>query len=227
MHRNRRIQRVLLTGLAVLALAGGACRRDRPVEDPNQLSESNQTYNPPIVHPSDANVRTDGNTVSSPKLDHRPIPAAQLARLHALKEKVVRAAHYLAEHGRDALGEFGDPNSRWGREPYVFVWTIQGVCIAHPNNRNLVGRNLMGLTDTQGDNFAIKFARIATDKANAYQGWCDYYWNPPGSDESTQKVSFIKRVSGRTWLVGAGLYADLSADRVRHAMRDPNAMVTP
>lgn len=227
MHRNRRIQRVLLLGLAALALAGG-CRDDRRQSEPNRPAWSKEAYNPPRREELEANaLPDDGNAVSSPRVDHRPIPAAQMARLQALKEKVFRAAHYLAEHGRDALGEFDDPNSRWGRDPYVFVWTIQGVCIAHSNNRNLVGRNLMGLTDTQGDNFAIEFARIATDKANGYQGWCDYYWNPPGSDESTQKVCFIKRVPGRTWLVGAGLYADLSADRVRHAMRDPNQEAGP
>ncbi len=227
MHRNRRIERVLLAGLAALALAGG-CRSDRDEGEPNRSPPPRDAYRPPRLDRLEANApETDGNAASSRPVDHRPIPAEQMARLNALKEKVTRAAHYLAEHGTDALGEFGDPNSRWGRSPYVFVWTIQGVCIAHPNNRNLVGRNLMGLTDTRGDNFAIEFARIATDQANGYQGWCDYYWNPPGSNESAPKVSFIKRVPGRTWLVGSGLYVDLSAERVRHAMRDGNTEGAP
>jgi hypothetical protein len=213
---------VVLAAVLVVGALGGGCRSDSDGES-NSSARTMPTYNPPPQQARSAPLAADPNTATQPRVNHRPLPARLRQELIAVRQKVGRAANYLAERGEQVLPEFDDPNSRWGRSPYVFVWTIQGVCLAHPINGNLVGKNLMGLTDTHGNNFAVEFARIATNEARNNRGWCEYWWNPPESSQSRHKVSFIQRVPGRTWLVGAGLYVDdVSARRVRRDLSDPN-----
>jgi hypothetical protein len=213
---------ILVSAVSLVLVAGVGCRSERNGGDPNLAERSDAPYSLPADPDDGFDPNWDnhhGDQASTRLVDRRPIPPALRKRFIALREKVERSANYLARHGERALPEFSDPNSRWGRSPYTFVWTIQGVCLAHPINPKLVGKNLMGLTDTHGNNFAVEFARIAASKENNYRGWCDYWWNPPGSDASQHKVSFILRVPGRTWLVGAGLYVDdLTAERVSHSL---------
>ena len=41
----------------------------------------------------------------------------------------------------------------------------------------LIGKSLIGLTDIKGNNFAIDFAKIASDDERGNEGWSEYWWN--------------------------------------------------
>ncbi len=143
--------------------------------------------------------------------------AADKDHLMNLKVKVTDAANYLSEKGEAVLEEFNDKNSKWGQEPYIFVYNLYGVIIAHPNNPNLIGKNLVGLKDVKGNLFAQEFVEIAKTKG---KGWSEYWWNKMGEKTPSHKVSYIMRVPNREMFVGAGIYEEVSKQEVINMVGD-------
>lgn len=131
-----------------------------------------------------------------------------------VKDKVAKAAKYLAEKGPAALPEFSDTASPWAATPYIFVYDLKGNIIAHGANPKLVGKNLMGLKDVKGNMFAAEFVAVAKSPG---KGWVEYWWPKKGSKTPEQKVSYIMRVPGQDMLVGAGLNDYSKAKAVKEA----------
>jgi signal transduction histidine kinase len=86
---------------------------------------------------------------------------------------------------------------------YVFATSLQGVTLSHPANRNLRGKNVLRLKDARGKEFIKEFIAVAKDPGS---GWVEYWWKRHGEKRATLKRSFIKRVPGEDFLVGAGFY---------------------
>jgi cytochrome c len=49
----------------------------------------------------------------------------------------------------------------------------------------------------------VEFVQVA---GNRGEGWVDYMWPKPGEDKPAAKSSFIQRVKGTPYFVGAGIY---------------------
>lgn len=133
--------------------------------------------------------------------------AADKAMFMKIKDKVAQAAKHLSEKGEEALPEFSDKSSDWSQEPYIFVYNLQGVILAHPNNPNLIGKNLIGVKDVKGKLFAQEFIEIAKTEG---KGWSEYWWNKMGEKTPSRKISYIMRVPNRNMFLGAGIYESLS-----------------
>lgn len=136
-----------------------------------------------------------------------PAVAIDKAQLIQMKKKVAEAAQYLSEQKEAGLPEFNDRGGKWAREPYIFVWDMQGNCVAHPNNAKMIGKNMIGLTDVKGNKLIMDF--IETIRKDG-KGWTEYWWNQIGESKPSHKISYIMKVPGTNWLLGAGIYEDAS-----------------
>jgi len=128
--------------------------------------------------------------------------------------KVNEACALLAKEGPAAFPKFNGKGSPFLYEgTYVVVDTLnEGEVLVHALQPGMVGRKLMGLKDAKGKRFFAIMSDLA--KANG-EGWVEYYWPKPGTEEAVRKVSFVKKctmANGVEVAVISGLYSFNEAD---------------
>ncbi len=90
------------------------------------------------------------------------------------------------------------------KDTYVFLMDLDGKMIAHPIKPELTEEdNLLQVADTDGKPLFLEFVQVAGSKG---QGWVDYMWPKPGEEKPAAKTSYIYRISGTPYFVGAGIY---------------------
>lgn len=132
------------------------------------------------------------------------------------------AATQIEKNGKAAFRNFYDPTGPFlVKDTYIFVLDTSGIELVNPAFRNLEGRNLMNVKDTEGK-LMIKEMFEGVEKDTA--AWVNYMWPKPGDNLSTQKSAYVKKAKmGDTWvLVGAGIYL-ANAPRVATSKKE----VTP
>lgn len=90
-------------------------------------------------------------------------------------------------------------------DSYVFVKDMDGNELFNPAHPELVGKNLMDLTDADGK----KFVREEIDFLKTHDTmWAEYQWPPPGSDSPILKRVFLAktRKDDRELVVGCGYH---------------------
>jgi signal transduction histidine kinase len=119
---------------------------------------------------------------------------------------VKNAVSEIERKGQGAFELFHDPAGPYkAKDAYVFVLDPKGVELVNPAFRNLEGRNLMDLKDTQ-DKFLVREMFKTVEASDS--GWVEYMWPKPGENVSTQKSTYVHKARlGDSWvLVGAGVY---------------------
>lgn len=85
-----------------------------------------------------------------------------------------------------------------GRTGYPFIFDSKGTMIIHPT---LTGKNVIDGVDADG----IKiFDQMVRDK----DGWINYRFKKPDSNEIAPKITRFLTVSGLDWIIAAGSYED-------------------
>jgi signal transduction histidine kinase len=138
-------------------------------------------------------------------------------------DMVQKAAVEIEKQGRAAFEQFHDPASPYrAKDAYVFVLDPKGVELVNPAFRNLEGRNLMDLKDTEGKQLVREMFKTVEASDS---GWVDYMWPKPGENVSTQKSTYVSKAKmGDSWvLVGAGVYL---ADAPKAAARKQTMTAT-
>src|SRR5262245_27694573 len=69
----------------------------------------------------------------------------------ALVSLVESAAALMEREGEYAFRQFGQKDSVWlNDDHYIFIYTLDGICVFHPITPELVGKNAMALRDING-----------------------------------------------------------------------------
>lgn len=140
------------------------------------------------------------------KASQAPSTAALSGQAAETKALVEKAAASFATRGKEKT--FALINSMTGPfrkgEVYVFAADLNMVVLAHPANRELVGKNWEDLKDAKGNPFAKDLKRVATGPAGS--GWVEYWWVRHGEKEPTLKRAYIMKVPGEDIMVAAGYY---------------------
>ena len=121
-------------------------------------------------------------------------------------DMIDEAVGKIEKEGKAAFEQFYDPAGPFlVKNTYVFVLDTTGKELVNPAFRNLEGRNLMDLKDTEGT-FLVQEMFDTVEKDTA--GWVNYMWPKPGDNLSTQKSTYVRKAkTGDGWvLVGAGVY---------------------
>ena len=137
------------------------------------------------------------------------------------REKVLEAAELLKTQGEAAFDTFRDPEStfRFGDgKGYVWVHDLDAVTLVQPIRPELEGKNLMSLRDVNGVYFFVAMNETVEDYG---AGWVEYYWNKPGENVPSPKVSYVKLVEkdGESYVIGSGVY-DYTKDDIREIFPD-------
>ena len=132
---------------------------------------------------------------------------------------VERAARRVETDGEKVFEEFRDPKGPWFESAsslYLFAYDTNGVCLFHPVEMALEGRNLSDLRDVHGKRMIPAIAGILD------RGWVHYCWARPGGFFPVWKSSYVVRAKtpgGKVYNLGAGLY-DVQVEKafVRHTV---------
>ena len=119
----------------------------------------------------------------------------------AMSEKAMAAINSM---GKDkAFVAFADANGGYQeKDLYVFCMDLTGLMLSHAVKPELVGKNLLEF-NKYGDLLFQNMIKVAkTDK----EGWVDYKWPYPGTEEIKQKTSYVKTDPSGEFYCGVGAY---------------------
>lgn len=129
--------------------------------------------------------------------------APEMATPDEAKVLSEKAAATVDELGQEkAFAAFADEKGDFmPKDLYVFCMDMEGVMLSHAKKPALVGKNLLDF-NKYGDTLFKNMIALAKEKQ---EGWVDYKWPYPGSDEIRDKTSYIK-VNGAGFFCGVGAY---------------------
>lgn len=130
-------------------------------------------------------------------------PQGEKARAQAL---VKSAVAFARTQGKEALlretnqgqGRF---HTKDGDQIYLFVYDMEGVCLAIGYQTQLVGMNRLNARDPDGKPFIKDILEIARSRGS---GWVDYKYPNPVTNLIETKSSYVEYMEG--WVVGCGVY---------------------
>ena len=121
------------------------------------------------------------------------------------------ASEQVANKGEAAFNDFRASGTRWRQgEKYVFVLDPQGNMLVHPDLA-MEGKNQLELKDVNAKPIIRGLIDAATASPTKAQGWYHYEWPIPGGILPRWKSSYVQLVkapSGKSYIVGSGLYND-------------------
>lgn len=120
---------------------------------------------------------------------------AMVARVQALFASKGEEETFAAIMDK-ANAEFHD------RDLYAFVYTMDGVNVAHGAKPALVGKDLSGLKDQTGKQIIIEMVGVTKEGG---KGWVDYKWPNPTNNAIEDKSSYVEKL-GDKYFVGVGIY---------------------
>ena len=131
--------------------------------------------------------------------------AAEKGNQAEAEAMVKKAVAYLKANGPEkSFEEFTHGKSFKDRDLYIFVYDLNGKCVAHGANAKLVGKDLIGMKDPDGKPLIKMLVDIAKEKG---KGWTEpVKFRNPTNDKIQVRVNFIERVGD--YAVGSGYYAD-------------------
>ncbi len=120
-------------------------------------------------------------------------------------------AKAMSEQARAGVNEMGrekafvafaaDDGEYKMKDLYVFCMDQEGVMLSHAMKPELVGKNLLDFNE-YGDKL---FANMVTVSKDSGEGWVDYKWPYPGSDEIREKTSYVLN-NDEGFFCGVGAY---------------------
>ncbi|MFZ6673806.1 cache domain-containing protein [Undibacterium sp. Xuan67W] len=89
------------------------------------------------------------------------------------------------------------------RDLYIFVYDFKGNCLAQGANPKMVGKNLVGLKDVDGNAFIQGMINVVKEKQKGWYG--PYKFTNPNTTEYELKKSYCEKGEGET-MVCVGTY---------------------
>ena len=120
--------------------------------------------------------------------------------------KCQEAAKLIQEKGIDSgIKTIGSKEGPFvWKDTYVFLMDLDGKMLAHPMSPQLTKeKDLLSVKNTDGKLIFTEFVKLANAKGD---GWFDYMWPKPGQEKPAEKSTYIYRVPGTQYIVGAGIY---------------------
>ncbi len=138
------------------------------------------------------------------------ITGSVFAQEGATKEEAIakckEAVQMYKEKGQDeTLKAINDKSGPFvWKDSYVFCMDMEKqFVIAHSERPQLIGKNLFNVKDKNGKLFFAEFINMARDKG---EGWVDYYWPKPNSNDPVPKSSYVLRIADTNIIMAAGVY---------------------
>ena len=93
-------------------------------------------------------------------------------------------------------------NSKYGKSSYIFIYTVDGICLAH-TKQELIGINRINLQDREG-NFVVKdVIDFALKNESGYMSYIAPL-KTENNPEFDEKISYIRKFDTWQWVIGTG-----------------------
>ncbi|MGD0339642.1 MAG: cache domain-containing protein [Bacteroidota bacterium] len=115
------------------------------------------------------------------------------------KAMVRKAIQFYKANGKEKTLEAITAGKFKKDELYVFAYSKEGVMLAHPVNKSLIGKNLIDVPDDAGKYFRKEIVQKA--KASGI-GWVDYKYKNPKTERVEDKTTYFKKVDGIIFCCG-------------------------
>ena len=130
--------------------------------------------------------------------------AEESATPEEVMSKVKAAAEFLSKAGESGLAQFNDPKGAWvWKDTYVFVYNCGKEEIAAHVNNKLINYKLSDLIDKNGHYLGYD---LCAEALKPKGGWTEYWWAKAGATVPERKISYMLKVPGQPYEVGAGIY---------------------
>lgn len=86
---------------------------------------------------------------------------------------------------------------------YFFIYNIDGTCVAHPLQRDIEGVNRIDHTDSNGKEYIREMCEKASSPG---YGYIDYQKKNFETGAEELKMSYVERITGTDYFIGAGVY---------------------
>ena len=129
--------------------------------------------------------------------------AAEFGTAAEAEAMVKKAIQLIKTEGKvKAFAEISNPKGKFvDRDLYIFVYDIDGKCVAHGFNQKMIGKELIEMKDSDGKLFVKERVEIAKTKGH---GWQDYKFTDPITKRIEPKSAYVERVENL--IVGCGVY---------------------
>ncbi len=92
----------------------------------------------------------------------------------------------------------------YGPDGYFFVFDYSGTNLVAPRQTALIGRNWLGLTDSNGTVIVDELIRIAKEGG----GYHSFDWPRPSTGELGRMIVYVNGLQDWRWVVGTGVFID-------------------
>ena len=132
-------------------------------------------------------------------------PAADNPQAKIAVGLVAQVQALVKEQGLEkAVPLVNDPKGSFVQgDIYVFIFDLSNVCHAHGANSKMVGKDMSDLKDPNGVYIIRSFTQTVKEST---RGWVDYAWTNPVTKKLGSKSSYVERIVGTDYYVGAGIY---------------------
>lgn len=117
--------------------------------------------------------------------------------MHGSKEEAIamvkRGVAYIKEHGSESgYAEITDPRGRFRNGSlYLVVYRLDGMVLAHGQNRKMVNKNLIALRDIDGKPFIRETVELARTRSNF---WMDHKFTNPVTRKIAPMQMYCERL---------------------------------
>lgn len=92
----------------------------------------------------------------------------------------------------------------YGSEGFFFVYEYDGTNLVSPRQTELINRNWIDLTDSEGTPVVAEFIRTARGGA----GYVDHLWPKPSTGQEARMITYVMGLQDWQWAFGTGVYID-------------------
>jgi PAS domain S-box-containing protein len=130
--------------------------------------------------------------------------ASMIAHYQVLEEKGVLSPEEAIQRTIEEIKmmRYGSQNKN-----YFFIIDMTPKMILHPYRPELTGKDLSNYTDEEnksGKKLFVEFVRIVESNG---EGYLRYHWQwKDNPDKTAEKLSYVKGIPQRGWIVGTGIY---------------------
>ncbi|MEG3639535.1 cache domain-containing protein [Magnetococcus sp. PR-3] len=133
-----------------------------------------------------------------------PAQAGNMAKPMEAKSLTIKAMQQVDSQGADAAYKaFAVSGGAFQpKDLYMFCLDMNGVMTFHAKKPQLAGKNLLAF-NKYGETFFADMTELAKTKG---EGWVNYKWPYPGTEEIREKASYIKASADKSFYCGSGAY---------------------
>ena len=95
---------------------------------------------------------------------------------------------------------------RYDEKEYFWINDMTPRMLMHPINKKLVAKDsIADVKDPNGKALFIEMVEVVKAKG---EGYVEYMWPQPGSEQPVPKISYVKGYAPWGWIIGSGIYLD-------------------